>query len=177
MDRIKSQAAVVSQLLFDPKTAGAYKDVIALTGKIIKEVALLAWLLICSLFVFVAWFSDVSISSGRQARNWWQAKQMETVNGDQSAAATGQAFLDVSQNGANFLLNKAREQLGLEKVERPAETSAVETDKSQEKSVAKKASATSDDKVAAAAKDVKASSTKEASKPKEASETSAAEKH
>ncbi|MGD1854689.1 MAG: hypothetical protein ACFB2W_10590 [Leptolyngbyaceae cyanobacterium] len=120
MDRVKSQAAVVSQLLFDPKTADAYKNVLSLTGKIIKEVALLAWLLICSVFVFGAWFSDTAISAGRSARNWWQTQQGGTQDGNQAAAATGKALLDVSQNGANFLLDKAREQLGLEKIEHAA---------------------------------------------------------
>ena len=125
MDRVKSQAAVVSQLLFDPKTADAYKNVLSLTGKIIKEVALLAWLLICSVFVFGAWFSDTAISAGRSARNWWQSQQGETKDGNQAAAATGKALLDVSQNGANFLLDKAREQLGLEKIEHSASAKAA----------------------------------------------------
>ena len=115
MDRVKSQAAVVSKLLFDPKTADAYKSVLVLTGRIIKEVALLAWLLICSVFVFAAWFGDTATTSGRDARQWWQAQQTQTATGNQTAAATGKAFLDVSQNGANFLLDKAREQLGLER--------------------------------------------------------------
>ncbi|MEM1240380.1 MAG: hypothetical protein AAGI45_11115 [Cyanobacteria bacterium P01_H01_bin.26] len=119
MDRVKSQAAVVSQLLFDPKTADAYKSVLVLTGRIIKEVALLAWLLICSVFVFVAWFGDIATKAGGDARQWWQAQQTRTATGNQTAAATGKALLDVSQNGANFLLDKAREQLGLEQLERP----------------------------------------------------------
>ena len=68
MERVKSQAAVVSQLLFDPKTADAYKNVLVLTGQILKEVALLLWLAICSVLVFIAWFSDFATSSGRKAR-------------------------------------------------------------------------------------------------------------
>ncbi len=121
MDRVKSQAAVVSQLLFDPKTGSAYKDVLVLTGQIIKETAFLIWLLICSVFVFAAWFGDVAIGAGRKARTWWQTQQSDTTeDGNQAAAATGKALLDVSQNGASFLLDKAREQLGLEKIERPA---------------------------------------------------------
>ncbi|MBX2863502.1 MAG: hypothetical protein KTR27_08095 [Leptolyngbyaceae cyanobacterium MAG.088] len=182
MDRVKSQAAVVSQLLFDPKTAGAYKDVFALTGKIIKEVALLGWLFICSVLVFGAWFSDIAIASGRNAREWWQTQQQggEAVDGNQAAAATGQAFLDASQNGANFLIDKAREQLGLDKLERPAKTSAVDTVKSQAKTVAEKvstAASTTVDKVAAVAKDANEAVNKEVSTTKEASESSVAEKH
>jgi type IV secretory pathway TrbL component len=180
MDRVKSQAAVVSQLLFDPKTAGMYKDVLALTGKIIKEVALLAWLLICSVLVFGAWFSDTAVGAGRNARAWWQAQQAESVDGSQAATATGQAFLDVSQNGASFLLDKAREQLGLEKVERPAKKSSADAVKSQGKTAAPKASTTANaaaDKIAAVANDVRQAVNKDVSPSKDPSESSVAEKH
>lgn len=140
MDRVKSQAAVVSQLLFDPKTADAYKNVLVLTGKIIKEVALLGWLLICSVFVLGAWFSNTAISTGQNARAWWQAQQAgeESTDGNQTAAATGKALLDVSQNGAYFLLDKAREQLGLEKTERPVKVEDPKPVASPAKTVATK---------------------------------------
>ncbi len=177
MDRVKSQAAVVSQLLFDPKTAGTYKDALTLTGKIIKEVALLAWLVICSVLVFAAWFSDTAIGAGRNTREWWQTQQGEALDGNQAAAATGQALLDVGQNSANFLLDKAREQLGLAKIERPAKAAPV---KSQAKAAAKKAIASTSaaaDKVAAVSKDATATVAKETSKTKDTPETSVAEKH
>lgn len=173
MDRVKSQAAVVSQLLFDPKTASAYKDVLTLTGKIIKEIALLVWLLICSVLVFGAWFSDTAISAGQNARQWWQSQQTESVDGNQAAAATGQAFLDVGQNGATFLLDKAREQLGLEKIERSDKKSAVAAVKPDVKTAVNSTSKVAD-KVAVVAKDA---TTKEVSKPKTSSETSATDQH
>ncbi|MEA5463035.1 hypothetical protein [Leptothoe sp. PORK10 BA2] len=159
MDRVKSQAAVVSQLLFDPKTAGAYKDVLTLTGTIVKEVALLAWLLICSIFVFGAWFSDTAISSGQNARKWWQSQQLEAADGNQAAAATGQALLDVSKNGAYFLLNKAREQLGLDQLEPPATpdaTKAVKSTATKVAEAAKTATTAAVDKVTAVAQEAKA---------------------
>ncbi|MEO0736060.1 MAG: hypothetical protein AAFZ35_04555 [Cyanobacteria bacterium J06649_12] len=177
MDRVKSQAAVVSQLLFDPKTADAYKNVLTLTGKIIKEVALLAWLIICSVFVFGAWFSDTAISSGRRARDWWQAQQMGSADGNQTAAATGQALLDVSQNGANFLLDKAREQLGLEKLDRPAKTETTEAVKAAATKVAQKSKAAATvavDKVTAVAQEAKSVVEKE---PSDTKGSPAAEKH
>ncbi|MBE9065540.1 hypothetical protein IQ260_02605 [Leptolyngbya cf. ectocarpi LEGE 11479] len=167
MDRVKSQAAVVSQLLFDPKTADAYKNVLVLTGQIIKEVALLSWLLICSVFVFGAWFSNTAISTGQNARTWWQAQQAgeETNDGNQAAAATGKALLDVSQNGAYFLLDKAREQLGLEKIERPAKAEEPKPAKAAAKTVAKTPPAPATvtiNKVNAVAKETKSADTKTA---------------
>ena len=137
MDRVKSQAAVVSQLLFSPKTAEAYKNALVLTGQIIKEVALLVWLVICSVFVFGAWFGDFSMNTGKTARTWWEKQQTVSEDGNEAAAATGKALLDVSQNGANFLLDKAREQLGLEKLARStpsAKSASVDTAHTPEKS-------------------------------------------
>ncbi|NEQ49057.1 MAG: hypothetical protein F6K11_02840 [Leptolyngbya sp. SIO3F4] len=175
MDRVKSQAAVVSQLLFDPKTADAYKNVLALTGKIIKELALLAWLLICSVFVLGAWFSDTAIRSGRSTREWWQNQQTaEPQDGNQTAAATSKALLDVSQNGAYFLLNKAREQLGLEKIERPEKAAATKTEAAT-KTVTSTASVTAD-KVAAVAKEAKNVVQKRTSSEKASADSSVAEK-
>ncbi|MBT9314960.1 hypothetical protein [Leptothoe spongobia] len=176
MDRVKSQAAVVSQLLFDPKTADAYKNVLALTGKIIKEVALLAWLLICSVFVFGAWFSDTAINSGRNARKWWQKQQtVDPQDGAQTAAATGKALLDVSQNGAYFLLDKAREQLGLDKVDRPATTEAPKTQPIA-KTVTQTTETMTADKVTAVAKEAKTVVTKTTSDFKASVDSSVAEK-
>ncbi|MFG6097608.1 hypothetical protein D0962_10750 [Leptolyngbyaceae cyanobacterium CCMR0082] len=178
MDRVKSQAAVVSQLLFDPKTADTYKSVFVLTGTIIKELALLVWLIICSVFVFFAWFGDIALNSGQKMRAWWDTQQAEPVDGNQAAAATGQAFLEVSQNGANFLLDKAREQLGLEKIERPAKADV--TVKSPAKAVAKNVSTTANAVAgggAAVAKDAQAAVEKEAPQSKAASDTSVVEKH
>ena len=176
MDRVKSQAAVVSQLLFAPKTAGAYKDVLTLAGKIIKEIALLAWLLICAVLVFGSWFSDVAIGTGRRARAWWQTQQTESVDGNQTAAATGQALLGVSQNSANFLIDSARAQLGLEKIERPAaKTNAKETVKSQTQAAAPTSPAPAEK--AAVAKEPKVTVEKAASKPQASSEAPVPEKH
>lgn len=131
MDRIKSQAAVVSQLLFDPQTADTYKNVFVLTGQIIKEIFLLFWLLICSGFVLGAWFSDLAINSGRSARTWLQTQQTETQDSSQTAVATGQAILDAGQNGAYFLLNKAREQIGLDKIEPLAKADSPNANQTQ----------------------------------------------
>ena len=169
MDRVKSQAAVVSQLLFDPKTADAYKNVLVLTGQIIKEVALLLWLVICSVLVFIAWFSNIATSSGSKARAWWEAQQTDSADGNQAAAATGQALLDVSQNGAYFLINKAREQLGLHTIERPAkvETPAAKAPATKSAPPAKATTEKTAEKVTAAAKETQTSVNKASQEAKE----------
>ena len=180
MDRVKSQAAVVSQLLFDAKTADAYKNVFALTGRIIKEIALLAWLVICSVLVFGAWFSDFAISSGKKSREWWQAQQTdsgEVQDGNQAAAATGKALLDAGQNGAYFLLDKAREQLGLDKLERPAKTAASEPKATPKPAATTSTAATKTaEKVTAVAKEAKTVVEKTTSDAKESADSSVAEK-
>ncbi|MEM9484125.1 MAG: hypothetical protein AAGA83_10590 [Cyanobacteria bacterium P01_F01_bin.116] len=179
MDRVKSQAAVVSQLLFDAKTADAYKNVFALTGRILKEVALLVWLIICSMLVFGAWFSDFAINSGKKSREWWHAQQSDTnevQDGNQAAAATGKALLDASQNGAYFLLDKAREQLGLEKLDRPVKASVPEVKVPPKPAAAKSPAAKTPEKVTAVAKEAKTVVEKATSDAKAAADSSVVEK-
>ncbi|MEO1403609.1 MAG: hypothetical protein AAFV72_20520 [Cyanobacteria bacterium J06635_1] len=130
MERVKAQASKVGKLLFDPKTAETYQAVLALTWQIIKETALLLWLLICSGFIVGAWIGDHALRAGRNLRTWIDSQgEQADVEPAEKMAATGKALLDASQNGANFLLNQAREQLGLEKMEiaKPALTPKAAT--------------------------------------------------
>jgi hypothetical protein len=115
MERIQAQAAKLSQLLFDPKTAEAYKTFLVLTWEILTETALLLWLVICSVFVIAAWLGEKAIAWGRDLRTWIQHQGASEADSSEKMAATGKALLDISQTGANLLLDKAREQLGLEK--------------------------------------------------------------
>jgi hypothetical protein len=119
MDRIQVQFTKLTQLLFDPKTIESYQTVLVLTWNILKEAALLLWLVICSVFVLAAWIGDNAIHTGRNVRAWVSQQSHSEADSSEKAAAVGQALLDVSQTGANYLLNQARVQLGLEKLEPP----------------------------------------------------------
>ncbi|MEL6327418.1 MAG: hypothetical protein AAFQ61_11010 [Cyanobacteria bacterium J06626_23] len=119
MEKLQTQASKLWQLLFAPETADTYQKMLALTGTILKETALLLWLLFCSIFVLGAWLGKTGLAWGRDTRSWLDAQSQAEGESGEKAAATGQAIMEVGQTGAYFLLDKAYEQLGLEKPVRP----------------------------------------------------------
>jgi hypothetical protein len=116
MDRIQIQASKVWDLLFDDETANTYQNALNLTGTLIKESALLIWLVICSFFVFGAWFSETSMKTGKSLRDWIDQLGNESgPTADQKPIAeTGKSLLETGRTGVSYLINQAREQLGLE---------------------------------------------------------------
>jgi hypothetical protein len=115
MDRIQIEASELWDLLFADSTAKTYQDTLNLTGTILKKTAQLIWLIICSVFVFGAWFSDTSVKTGQGIRTWVSQQGTETASVDpQSVADQGKSLLETGRNGISYLLNQAREQLGIE---------------------------------------------------------------
>ncbi|MEO1620452.1 MAG: hypothetical protein AAFU53_05385 [Cyanobacteria bacterium J06632_3] len=116
MDRIQLQASKLWELLFAEETAQTYQNTLNLTGTILKESAQLIWLIICSVFVFGAWFSDASVKTGNSLRTWLNEQSNPTATGGEKKdlAATGKSLLDSGRTSAAYLLAQAREQLGLE---------------------------------------------------------------
>jgi hypothetical protein len=121
MDRIQIQASKLWDLLFADETAETYQTTLNLTGTLIKETAQLIWLIICSVFVFGAWFSDTSVKTGKGIRTWVDQQGSETSAPDDqpSMADTSKNLLDTGRTGIAYLLNQAREQLGIEAEETP----------------------------------------------------------
>ena len=122
MDSIQVQASKLWDLLFAKETAETYQTTLNLTGTILKETAQLLWLIICSAFVFGAWFSDTTVKSGKSIRDWVDQKaNPSAVSADQTSLAdTGKSLLDTGRVGVAKLLNQAREQLGIDPEELPA---------------------------------------------------------
>jgi len=118
MDRIQKQSSELWELLFDEETAKIYQAALNLTGKILTDTAQLLWLIICSVFVFGAWFSDASVKAGNNIRTW--VDQQASSSGPAIAgeskplSESGKDLLDNSRTAIVKLLNKAREELGLE---------------------------------------------------------------
>ena len=122
MDRIQVQASELWDLLFADETAEIYQKALNLTGTILKEFAQLIWLIICSVFVFGAWFSDTSVRAGKSIREWVEQSSDEiSVPTDSKAVAEkGKSLLDTGRTGIAYLLNQAREQLGIDPQEMPS---------------------------------------------------------
>lgn len=122
MDRIQIQASKLWDLLFSEETATTYQNTLNLTGTILKESAQLIWLIICSVFVFGAWFSDTTVKTGNSLRTWIdeQSNPSASTTEKKDLAATGKSLLESGRTSAAYLLAQAREQLGLEPEPEPA---------------------------------------------------------
>jgi hypothetical protein len=116
MDRIQIQASKLWDMLFADETAETYQKTLNLTGTLLKETAQLIWLIICSVFVFGAWFSDTSVKTGKSIRTWIEQQNSEpsALAEGKSLTDTSKSLLDTGRSGIAYLLNQAREQLGVE---------------------------------------------------------------
>ena len=113
MDRLKTQAAKLWQLLFAQETTATYQQTLTLTGQILKESGLLLWLTICLILVLFEWFYKSATQAGQNARAWINHQQAEDASPDRIATGLGKALLTASQNSVAYTLMQAREQLGL----------------------------------------------------------------
>ena len=121
MDRIQIQASKLWETLFSDETAQTYQAALNLTGNILKESAQLIWLVLCSFFVFGAWFGDASVKTGKGVRDWVDntdkaiAPSLDASNlSTATVAKKGKSLLETSRESAANLLAKAREELGLD---------------------------------------------------------------
>lgn len=128
MDKIKEQANIVSQLLFSTETGDIYTKTLTRTWDILREVGVLLWLVICLTFVGGEWFYRTSVSLGRSARTWYSGLSEKGPDVEpQSIASTGEALLDTVKSGTTYLLNQARQQLGIPEPEPIAPPPAAAT--------------------------------------------------
>ncbi|NEQ32203.1 MAG: hypothetical protein F6K04_14580 [Leptolyngbya sp. SIO4C5] len=117
MDRIRAQATKLWELIFAAETAATYQKALALTWDILKQTALLLWLLVCLVFVLLAWLGEYAKKLGKDFRNWYEhlgEKPAETEEAKPFFSSAGQSLLEASSNSAAFLLSQASEQLGIE---------------------------------------------------------------
>ncbi|PZO12977.1 MAG: hypothetical protein DCF25_16735 [Leptolyngbya foveolarum] len=117
MDRIQTQASDLWDILFSEETANTYQKAFNLTGNILKESAQLLWLVVCSFFIFGAWFGDASMKTGKGVRNWVEKKDVSVPSPEAAqeiAAQKSKSLLDTGRESIAAALSKAREELGLD---------------------------------------------------------------
>ena len=116
MDRIQTQASELWDIIFSEETAATYQKALNLTGTILKEAAQLVWLVICSFFVFGAWVGDTSVRAGQSIRTWvdQQGTPSSASTTNPSLTEKGKSLLDTGRVGIAYLLDQAREQVGME---------------------------------------------------------------
>lgn len=110
-NQISTQATKFWQLVSAPSTANTYQQTIAVTGQLLKEAALLVWLVLCLGLVFFDWVGTTAVTLGGQLRNWVNA--LGQTSSDQVATNTGKALLSVGKTGIASTIALARNQLGL----------------------------------------------------------------
>lgn len=115
MDKIKAQAGKVGQLVFAGDTSSTYGKALTLTWDILRETALLVWLVVCLVFVGGEWFWHIAMGLGAKARTWYDGlSQTDNSSEEKSFTEMGQSLMTAGENGAAFLLYQAKKQLGID---------------------------------------------------------------
>lgn len=119
MERIKTQANKLWQILVNPSTTETYKQTLLITWTIIKETAQLLLFILFLTVVLAEWFYKKSVQAGRSTRIWLDTLQNRTQTQEASDPSTffretGKSLLAVGQSGVTLALNTAKAQLGME---------------------------------------------------------------
>lgn len=168
---IKEKATEWWQLISKKETADSFKDFFSLTWNILKETALLVWLLLCSVLVAIGWVWDNS-SKVSESVSDLQSKAKQPDGNMAAEAAT--KLWTASQTSAANALATARKQLNLP--EKPAKApkakpAATKTDAQYaQEQAAKDAAAAAAAKAKAAAEAAKAQNQAATATAEEASE-------
>lgn len=131
--KIQAQAAKFWQSVVSVETVSAYTKAIDVTWTIIKEAAILVWLIVCLVLVIFDWGYDVATSAGKSTRNWWDG--LSKVENNDIAAETGKQLVAASKASLSSTISQARSQLGLpDKPQQPESTvsNGTSVPKSQE---------------------------------------------
>ncbi|OLP17288.1 hypothetical protein BST81_15840 [Leptolyngbya sp. 'hensonii'] len=111
-NRIQPQIAKVWQSLTDPSVLDTYRQTVAVTWKLLKELVLLVWLLLCLVLVLGDWFWANSILAGRNFRDWLNSRK--EVDSQELASNAGKALLNAGVSSVFSIMATARNQVGLE---------------------------------------------------------------
>ncbi|MBM0742816.1 hypothetical protein JOY44_14565 [Phormidium sp. CLA17] len=124
MDRLKTQAGKLWQLISNPSTAATYQQTLGTTWAIIKETGLVLWLVVCLVLVLGDWFWKASYATGQKTRTWIETMQTSAQDPAEAGSSdllgkTGQSLLTVGQTSLAAALAAAKGQLGID-TETPA---------------------------------------------------------
>ncbi|MEM9213515.1 MAG: hypothetical protein AAGD25_04125 [Cyanobacteria bacterium P01_F01_bin.150] len=109
--KIQAQAIKFWQAIVSAETAGAYAKALDVTWTILKEGAILLWLIICLVLVFFDWGYDTATGAGRSVRAWFEGlSQAESTD---IASETGKQLVAASKASLSSTISQARTQLGL----------------------------------------------------------------
>lgn len=120
MNKLKTQANKLWQLIFDPSTAATYQQTLGTTWAILRETGLLIWLVVCLVLVLGDWFWQASYATGQNTRTWvnnMQTSAQEPIADASSGdvlGKTGKSLLSAGRSSLAATLAAAKEQLGID---------------------------------------------------------------
>jgi hypothetical protein len=123
--KIRSQASRFWNTVASADTATAYKNAIEVTLQILKEAAVLVWLVLCLVLVVFDWGTERAIAAGRGTRTW--ISTLSDRDSTQLAEGAKQTLLTASKSSIAATLAQARQQLGLPEKDVPTDTSSRAT--------------------------------------------------
>ncbi|MBO9999654.1 MAG: hypothetical protein J7641_11725 [Cyanobacteria bacterium SID2] len=111
MDKLKTQFTRVGELLFSSNTGETYSKALSLTWNILKETAILLWMVFCLVFLVFVWGWGYATQISSNAKVWYDnqgKKGSENLLGD-----AGKALVAAGSSSAAFAVSQAKEQLGI----------------------------------------------------------------
>ncbi|MDJ0705549.1 MAG: hypothetical protein QNJ46_19915 [Leptolyngbyaceae cyanobacterium MO_188.B28] len=148
MDRIQAQAAKLVRLLFSSDTAAIYQKTLTRTWDILKESAILLWLIFCLIFVLADWLWKSSIQLLANLKAWYSG--IEDTSANTLLSATGKAIVSAGEASVGYVLSQARDQLGIEAPPKPAKQSTAKPTESSKPAVSPAKSPSADSPAPAA---------------------------
>ncbi|MGB3496165.1 MAG: hypothetical protein WBA57_25785 [Elainellaceae cyanobacterium] len=109
--KIRSQATQFWTVLASSETLDTYQKAADLTWQIIKEGALLIWLVLCLVLVGLDLGAEKAIATGRSTRTWLNSIQENDSN--QLATDTKQKLITAGKTRMTTAIAQARQQIGL----------------------------------------------------------------
>ena len=112
MNKLKQQISLVSELLFAQDTREIYAKSFSLTGKLLKEIFTLLWMVFCLIFLVFFWAGQYVRQITYNTKVWYQ--NQENQHSENRIADFSQSLLDVGSSGSRYVISQAKQQLGIQ---------------------------------------------------------------
>jgi hypothetical protein len=112
MNKLKQQISLVSELLFAQDTREIYSKSFSLTGKLLKEIFTLLWMVFCLIFLVFFWAGQYVRQITYNTKVWYQ--NQENQHSENRFADLSKSLLDVGSSGSRYVISQAKQQLGIQ---------------------------------------------------------------
>jgi hypothetical protein len=112
---ISSQVEKLRQVVLQRDTIESFQQSIGLLFTVLRETALLLWLVLCFSIVALTWLGEKAITSGRSLKIGLTELQENSRGQDpgELLSNTSRSVLLTSRSAASYLVTQAKQQVGL----------------------------------------------------------------